>query len=394
MWRCFGIGAVAACVMLGGLAAAGAADATAPSTIDAPNYVRAEVVEVAESGTVEINGRALPYQTLLVELAEGDKAGQRVRVSNGGMNNPSLHGMVAPGNTVVLQQLRDSGEVEYIFASKYRVPGLLWLLGGFAVVLLLVTRLRGLLALVSLGVSVAALLGVVAPGLVAGYSPLLLALLVSAIIVPGTMFISHGLRLATVLAVAATVGTLGFAVAASWAAVALLGLGGAGDEGVLTIVLGGMQLDLRSLLLAGMITGVAGTLDDVVMVQVAAVRAVWQAHGGRASLRQLLAAGMEVGREHSLSTVNTLAFAYIGASFPLLLLFATGDAPAWAVLSSDMVAEEVARILSGAAALLLAVPLTTLLAASVYSRRAPADTDKHDHAHDHHGHAHHGHHHH
>lgn len=86
-------------------------------------------------------------------------------------------------------------------------------------------------------------------------------------------------------------------------------------------------------------------------------------------VRELYRRGFSVGTEHITALVNTLFLAYAGASLPLFLLFTQTDQPLWVIVNSEFVAEEIVRTLVGSIALMLAVPITTLLAAVVLHSR-------------------------
>src|SRR5690606_22392691 len=126
-------------------------------------------------------------------------------------------------------------------------------------------------------------------------------------------------------------------------------------------------INLKGLLLGGIIIGVLGVLDDITTAQAAVVE---QLHvtDNTLAFRELLRRGLAVGHEHIISLVNTLALAYVGASLPLLLLFTQGYTPLWVAINSERIIEEVVRTLIGSSALVLAVPITTILAALVFSR--------------------------
>jgi uncharacterized membrane protein len=123
-------------------------------------------------------------------------------------------------------------------------------------------------------------------------------------------------------------------------------------------------LDLRGLLVAGIVIGALGVLDDVTVSQVSTVDALRRANPGLPR-RLLYREAMRVGRDHAASTVNTLVLAYAGASLPLLLFFAQGDQPVGRMLSRELVAVEIVRMLVGSIGLVAAVPITTGLAALV-----------------------------
>jgi len=145
-------------------------------------------------------------------------------------------------------------------------------------------------------------------------------------------------------------------------------------------------LDLRGLLVAGIVVGALGVLDDVTVSQVSIVAALRRANPSLGA-RQLYAEATKVGRDHVASAVNTLALAYAGASLPLLLFFAEGGQPTGRIVTGELVAVEIVRMLVGSIGLVLSVPVTTWLAAVVLANTT--DTPEPDHGHDHdHGHGH------
>jgi uncharacterized membrane protein len=95
----------------------------------------------------------------------------------------------------------------------------------------------------------------------------------------------------------------------------------------------------------------------------------------RAPRMELFRRGMNVGRSHIAATVNTLVLAYVGASLPLLLLFAAGRQAPGLILSGEQVAVEVVRSLAGSIGIAAAVPLTTAVAVMLLpaGRRARAE---------------------
>ena len=125
--------------------------------------------------------------------------------------------------------------------------------------------------------------------------------------------------------------------------------------------------NLRGILLAGIIIGTLGVLDDITTAQAAVVEELHKAQTSF-NMRELFTRASSVGREHIISLVNTLVLAYTGASLPLLLLFEIYERPVWLVLNSEIIIEEIVRMLVGSTALILAVPLTTGLAAWYYGR--------------------------
>jgi uncharacterized membrane protein len=134
----------------------------------------------------------------------------------------------------------------------------------------------------------------------------------------------------------------------------------AGEEALFLTALG-TNIDLRGLILGGMMIGALGAIDDMTVTQAAAV---WELRAADPSMspRQLYRAGTRIGRDHVASTVNTLVLAYAGASMPLLVLFVLSGQPAWTVASGEIVATEIVRTLVGSIGLVASVPFTTWLA--------------------------------
>jgi uncharacterized membrane protein len=136
------------------------------------------------------------------------------------------------------------------------------------------------------------------------------------------------------------------------------------------ISLGGTDVDLGGLVLAAVIFGALGVLDDVTVTQAATVQALWEADPG-ASRMQLAARAMNVGRSHIAATINTLVLAYVGASLPLIVLFAAGRQDPLLIVSGEVVAVEVVRALAGSIGIVAAVPVTTAIAVMLVGRRLP-----------------------
>lgn len=231
----------------------------------------------------------------------------------------------------------------------------------FAVAVLLVGRWRGLAAVVGLGVSGVVLLSFVVPAVLDGQSPLPVALVGSSAIMLASLFLAHGVTARTAVAVLATAASLALIATLAYAVVAVSHFTGLGSEDVAYLRSAFGEIDLRGLLLAGVVIGSLGVLDDMTVTQTSVV---WEiAHADRAARpRDVYRAAARVGRDHVASIVNTLVLAYAGAALPLLLLFSVVQAQASDVLTTELVAQEVVRTLVGGIGVVVAAPLTTALA--------------------------------
>ncbi|HVK24497.1 MAG TPA: YibE/F family protein [Actinokineospora sp.] len=265
----------------------------------------------------------------------------------------------------------------YDVVDRDRTLPLLMLGGLFAAAVVALSRWRGLAALGALAVCLAGLTEFVLPAIMQGAPPLLVAVSGGTMIMVVALFLTHGINARTAVSVVGTVTSLALTGVIGWASLGLAGVTGLGSDnvGFLSGYLHGV--DLQGLLLAGLVIGALGVLDDVTVTQAAVV---WElsAADPTASRRKLFAAGLRVGRAHVASTVNTLVLAYAGAALPLLMLFAARGVPADHVLSSAPVAEEVIRALAGSLGIIAAVPLTTALAAMAVGSRSGEDRDRGD----------------
>ena len=251
---------------------------------------------------------------------------------------------------------------QYAFADVERTRPLILLGVLFAAAVIALGRFTGARALLGLGLSLLVITGFVLPALIAGSDALLVALAGSAVVMFAVLYLAHGVNVQTSIAVLGTLTSLTLTVLLAQLFVGVTELTGLGSDetSLLSATVG--ELDLRGLLLAGIVIGSLGVLDDVTVTQAAAV---WELHLAKpaASARELYRSGIRIGRDHIAATVNTLVLAYVGASLPLLVVYELAGSGLRDVLTSEVVAQEVVRTLVGSLGLVAAVPVTTLLAA-------------------------------
>ncbi|MEU1301083.1 YibE/F family protein [Streptomyces shenzhenensis] len=261
-------------------------------------------------------------------------------------------------------------DLQYSVTDVNRKFPLVLLAGIFALAVVVVGRLRGVMALVALAISFMVLTLFILPAILQGSNPLVVAVVGASAIMLIALYLCHGLSARTSVAVLGTlvslllIGVLGSGFI-GWAA-----LTGNTDDN--TGLIHGLypEIDMSGLLLAGVIIGSLGVLDDVTVTQTSAV---WELHEANPTMgwRGLYRAGIRIGRDHIASVVNTLVLAYAGAALPLLLLFSIAQSSVGTVANSELVAEEIVRTLVGSIGLVASVPVTTALAALVVSADRP-----------------------
>lgn len=298
-----------------------------------------------------------------VEVTTGPDAGRRfVEVVQ-----PDAPRQLREGQGVVVAYAPDAPhDLQYSVTDVNRKFPLILLAGIFALAVVLVGRMRGVMALVALALSFAVLTLFILPAILQGSNPLLVAVVGAGAIMLIALYICHGPTARTSVAVIGTlislllIGLLG-SLFIGWAS-----LSGNTDDN--TGLIHGLypHIDMSGLLLAGVIIGSLGVLDDVTVTQTSAVWELRQANPTM-SAKQLYRAGIRIGRDHIASVVNTLVLAYAGAALPLLLLFTVAQSSVGTVANSELVAEEIVRTLVGSIGLVASVPVTTALAALVVS---------------------------
>ncbi|WP_240106842.1 YibE/F family protein [Streptomyces sp. MUM 203J] len=315
-----------------------------------------------------------------VNAQQGDCKRVTIEVTTGPHEGRTFTEIVQPdaprqleqGQGVIVAYAPDAPEeLQYSVTDVNRKFPLVLLAALFALAVVAVGRLRGVMALVALGTSFAFLTFFILPAILQGSNPLVVAVVGASAIMLVALYLSHGFSARTSVAVLGTllslllIGLLG-SLFIGWARLS-------GNTDDYTGLIHGLypDIDMSGLLLAGVIIGSLGVLDDVTVTQTSAV---WELHQAdpRMGPRALYRAGIRIGRDHIASVVNTLVLAYAGAALPLLLLFSIAQSSVGTVANSELVAEEIVRTLVGSIGLVASVPVTTGLAALVVSADRPS----------------------
>ncbi len=250
----------------------------------------------------------------------------------------------------------------YTFLDMDRTTTIWLWLGATVLLIILVGMTRGVLSLIGLGITLAAVMGFLVPALLRGGDPVALAITAGAAILFPVLFLVHGINWKSASALAGTLTTMVLAAGLANLAISTSQLRGLGNEDNLLIQLYLPDVSVTGLLLAGFIIGALGVLNDVTIAQASTVQELYEA-APRSRPMEVFRSAMRVGRDHIASMVYTLVLAYLGTALPLSILLSVSDRPLMQSLTSDVVATELLRSTIGAVALVLAVPITTLIAA-------------------------------
>lgn len=306
-----------------------------------------------------------------VLLSSGDESGSLIALPEFNLTFDQAAPRVSVGDDIIVGFEPTTNF--YFYADQDRRSPLLVLAIVFVVVVLALGRLRGVLALLSMATTIVLLVVFVAPSVLDGNDPLLVSVVAASAIAIVTLYLSHGWVPTTTISLAGTLSALLLTLGLSWVFFELSRFTGLATEEALTIPFIAGDIDMAALILGGAVLGALGALDDVTVTQVATVAEVHR-RAPHLGVRELMASGISVGREHIAATVNTLLLAYVGASLPILLLFAISDQSLVMIANSELVAVEIVRTLCGSIGLVAAVPITTFLAAVVAARSGGGGT--------------------
>jgi uncharacterized membrane protein len=334
--------------------------------------LRARVVEVLEEGTVQQGEFEQPFQRLRLRIIGGTLDGQEVDVEHGELGLTNRARTFRAGDQVLVEHtLAVDGRHIFFITDYVRSAPLLWLMLLFVAATLLLSGWQGARSLAGMGVGLLIIVGFIVPQILEGRDPVLVAVAGSVVMMSISLYLVYGWTPKTHVA---TAGLFLSLVLTGFLALWFVGwarLSGFGAEEAGFLQVAGVRLDTQGLLLAGIIIGTLGALDDIAIGQTSAIFELAKANPGL-GWTDLFRHGMVIGRDHLAAMVNTLFLAYVGAALPLLLMFSVYSEPLGMTINREIIAEEIVRTLVGSLGLLAGVPLTSLIAALVAQRGARA----------------------
>ena len=319
---------------------------------------RAEVIEITDEHTVTVPGSDVTneVQTVTARFLEGEESGTWVTFENDYIQ-------LKEGQKFYLDYMKTiDGREYYLVREVDRRGSMAFVALLFIGAVLLFGGVQGARSLISLVGSLLAIMYVLVPALIAGVSPVLVSIVVAGVVLFFAIFFTHGFNKGSLVAFVGTVGAVIATGVLAYLAIGLTSLTGfSSDETAYLNLNTGGQLNFVGLLLAAIIIGALGALDDIAVTQVAVVRELREANSALTKW-EVYRKALRVGKEHVGALVNTLVLAYTGAALPLILLFSLSESSIVSIVNREIFATEILRALIGSIGLILAVPLTTLLA--------------------------------
>jgi len=310
--------------------------------------------------------RAIYFKQILeVEPVEGPDRGKKMEIERQTTASDPKQRFQKEDTVVLLKNTNVENKTIYYVVDKYRLDKLVVGLVVFAIFVVILAGVKGISAFLGLVFSINVLTQYMIPQILIGQNLLLVTFITGLLIMTVSLYLAHGFNKRTSVALLGSVITITIATLVATFLVDFSNLTGIASEEAFNLQFNNFtgSLNLRGLLLSGIIIGCLGIMDDITTAQAASVAEISRANPNL-KFQELFTRGMSVGREHITSLINTLALAYAGTSLPLLLLNTVYNFnPLWVTLNDETIAEELIRTLIGSTALLLAVPISTILAA-------------------------------
>ena len=331
------------------------------SQIPQEEFEKAEVLSIDKQGVLDSDGIKVKFQNLTLKIISGSDTNKIIKLQNGGQTFITDAGLVKSGEVLILDKVSNN----FLIVDKYRLNYIPYLLIGFVLLLIIVAGWKGLGSILGLIISLAVILGFIIPQIINGSNPLLIAITGSSVILLVSTYLAHGISKQTTIALTSTFIALIIASILSVFAVNFTKLAGIGDDAAVSLLTASStsSINLQGLLLAGIIIGTLGALNDITTTQSATI---FELHATNKNLKfhELIKKGSRVGKEHIVSLVNTLVLAYAGSSLAIFIYFVLNPSkqPLWVVLNNEILIDEVVRTVAGTCGLILAIPICTYIA--------------------------------
>ena len=328
--------------------------------------VPAEVTEILEEGEVTLGEVTQPYQIVEVRVEEGEYAGLFFEIEYGTRQIRNEMILLNQGDKLMVTvSTMPTGEVHVQFTDFYRTNSLVLLLVIFVLASVVISGWKGIRSVLGILLSLAVIILIILPGIQEGKDPLVISIFGAFFFMAFSLYLVYGWTVKTHAAVLGSLAALAITGLLAFIFVNHARLTGYGDENMYYISqLTNNTLNVRSLLLAGVLIGTLGVLDDLVISQASAVFELFR-NNPELTFKKLYKSAMNIGQDHIAATVNTLVLAYAGAALPMLLLFSFSNVDFTMALNLEFIAEEIVRTMVGSLGLFAAVPITTALSAGI-----------------------------
>jgi len=337
-----------------------------------PKNVFAQEEEILEAKVIEIleekEIRGQLYQKLKLVVEKGSIIDKKIIVESGNLAETNIKKYQIDDEVLVSFSQTPSGQDYFYISDFLRRDVLGFLFAIFLILTIAITGWQGMSSLIGMVFSFLIIFKIIIPLILSGMDPIISAIAGTILIIPVTFYLSHGLNRKTTVAAISTLICLIFTGVLSAIFVNGAKLTGFASEEAGFLQSMALGVNIKGLMLSGILIGSLGVLDDVTISQAAIVRKLKETDE-KLGFSALFTKAMSVGKDHIASMVNTLVLVYTGAAMPLLLIFTINAHPFSEVINYEIIAEEIIRTLSGSIGLILAVPISTFLACVLENKK-------------------------
>lgn len=356
--------------------------AQSPSNPKPPvqEFYKAVVVDISEQGETEVDNYKSYYQIISVKILEGSERGKIKNIENGKQFRMGKNQLLKIDQEIVIAKvIYQNGDTIYSVYDFYRLNMIAIFLIIFFIAVFLVGGKKGIGSTLGMLISLGVILIFIVPLILKGYDPLTITLIGSMIIILTTTYLAHGISQKTTIALISTIVSIIFTAGFALAAIQLSNITGLGNEEAYSLQLGPTSIiDIRGLFLSGIIITTLGALNDITTTQSTTLYELKQANP-KLTFIELFESGLNVGKEHIASMVNTLVLAYAGGAFAVFIFLVLNPVklPYWVILNNEIISDEIIKIISGSMGLLLSVPIVTIIAAYWFSQSIKKESGNH-----------------
>ncbi len=328
--------------------------------------MRGLILEVVDEGSRDVYGQQQKYAVYKVRITHGSKKGEEVDVLTGLYEESEPF---VPGDKILILYSKDSTGQEAFYITDYtRINPLVFLVVTFILFTILVAKRWGIAVLLSLIFSLAIVMRFVLPQIAKGTNPILISILGALVILPVIFYLPHGINRKTTIALISAVISVVFVGILATIFMAVAKITGFGSEEALFLqyAKGGI-VNIKGLLLAGIVLGSLGILESITLSQASVVFELKKSQE-KLDATETFHTSLALGHDHITASINTLAFLYTGATLPMLVLLVENPVTTFEIVNSEFLAEEILRTLVSGIGLILSVPLVTLLCAVYYKK--------------------------
>ncbi|NMB56381.1 YibE/F family protein [Candidatus Beckwithbacteria bacterium] len=317
----------------------------------------AEIIDVISQKNIQSPYGDNIEQVLKIQVNSGELKGQIIDFTQ---TLPAYSPLLVNKNDQVILNYDTQNKI-FNIADFQRKDPLLFLFVIFLILVFIIAKKKGIMSLLGLVFSFFIIFYFLLPMINRGYNAILISIISAFFIAPATFYLAHGFNRKTSIALIGTfISLIITSILASIFIAATKLTGFASEEAGFLLVQKGNMLNIKSLILTGIIIGVLGILDDITIAQTGIVIQLKNT-AKNISSKELYQKSLSIGQDHIASMVNTLILVYAGASLPLLLLFINNPSNLNMIINYEIIAEEIVRTLVASIGLILAVPITTFL---------------------------------